>query len=220
MNASVPTFDSPSTIVEYRDHNRAVRPALLPFRPISLRAGGWSMLVGAALVIPSLHFLTWMPPVPGTLVPTGGAALAMGVLLHVLVGPGLEELAYRGLVLQLGRRYLPAWLAVAISTVLFAVPHLSKGVGITLLTIPGGVLLSWMVMRSASLLPGFLCHLTFDFLAIVACCAWQTRSPGVTPSFTAIAGQFPAWTIAPCLLLVGVGVRALGREFARRASAA
>lgn len=216
MNASTSTFPSSSTAVERADR-RAARAPFLPFRPISLRTAGLATLVGTALVIPSLHFLAWMPPVPGALVPTDGAALATGILIHVLLGPAFEELAYRGLLLQLGRRYLPAGLAVAVSTTAFAVPHLSKSVGIALLTVPAGVLLSWMVMRSSSLLPGFLCHLTFNLLAIMACFGWQVSSPGAVPSYPAIAGQFPLWTSVPCLLISGFAVRALAREFARRA---
>src|SRR5262245_57805520 len=143
MNAS--TCLAPSVAIA-RPGSRAPRAPFLPFRPISFRAAVLALVVGAAGVIPAMHFLAWMPPGSGALVPTGGIALVGGMLIHVLVGPGIEELFYRGLLLQLGRRYLPVGLAVAISTIAFAVPHLSKSVGVTLVTLPAGCLISWMVI--------------------------------------------------------------------------
>ena len=89
----------------------------------------------------------------------------MAVVMHVLLGPLLEEVVYRGLFLQLTRRYLPSSIAIILSSAIFAITHLPRGMGTVLVAFPMGCLFAWMVTRSGSLWPGLLCHAVFNYSA-------------------------------------------------------
>lgn len=117
-----------------------------------------------ALALPVLYLLRLLPlPTPDEAVAAQHTArlfLAPGslALKALLLYPLLEEIFYRGLMLQLLRRYLPLWLAVLLPNLLFAFTHVGAGVGNVLFAFIIGLVLSWLVLRSRSLFPSILCH--------------------------------------------------------------
>lgn len=192
MNAST----SLSSAIPARPLPPPARLPLLPFAPVSGRVALCSTLLGAALVIPGVRVLGWMPASYAEL-PVVEGVLAVALLKHVLIGPIIEEVVFRGLLLNLARRYLPAAVAIGLSVALFAIPHLAKNVGVTLLAAPMGCLLAAMVVRSGSLLPGIFCHVGFNLAASLS---FVFLAPAGA-SFAAMAESFPAWTVVVSVVL-------------------
>src|SRR5829696_929502 len=121
MNVSTYPLSAPAPAAG-TDARRLAAP-FVPFTRIPVRTIIWSVLLGIGVVCPLVIGLGWLPvPYNARL-----AALAherwVGYSLHpgalflkaVLIVPLLEEIFYRGLVLQLLRRYSPIWFAVLIS---------------------------------------------------------------------------------------------------------
>jgi hypothetical protein len=135
----------------------------------------------------------------------------------------LEELVYRGLFLQLARRYLPAWLAIVLSSGIFAVTHLPRGLGTVVVAFPLGCLYAWMVIRSRSLYPGFLCHAMFNFAAMFVLAPLfgiDKKVLALAPNTTVphpLTDLFPAWWIVLSVVMAGISFVMLKRQFGRRA---
>ena len=102
------------------------------------------------------------------------APLALRVALVVVVvslGPLVEELLFRGVLLSaLMQRWHAGW-SIAISAMIFAFAHL-PGMGWQWYALPDLTLLAaalaWLRLRSGSLWPGVLAHGTNNLLAVVA----------------------------------------------------
>lgn len=130
------------------------------------------MFGGLALVLPVLFLLALLPL--GHLDPQASEQLNARVMQHflqpwlillkgVLIYPVIEECLYRGLILQLLRRYVPLWVAVAGSTALFALTHLGPSLGSVAFAAVGGAFLAWLAVRTGSLLPGIVAHAAMNF---------------------------------------------------------
>ena len=209
-------------------HNPAYRSQQAPFLPckrISLKAVISALLLGIALTCPAFLFQALFPITRQIQQSNDEVALFPGlaILLHVLLGPLLEEVVYRGLFLQLARRYLPVWVAIAISSAVFAITHFPRGLGTVLLAFPIGCLYAWMVIRSGSLYPGYLCHAMFNFeVMFIISPLFGIRekvlalSPDTKLSLTEV---FPAWWIVLSLAMVIASFVLLAREFTRRENA-
>jgi membrane protease YdiL (CAAX protease family) len=188
----------------------------------------WSLLLGIALLCPALLFLTLFPvslPTP-TQPDTLKFALFPGtmVLLHVLLGPLLEEVVYRGLFLQLARRYMPAWIAIVLSSAIFAATHFMKGAAVTLLAFPMGCLFAWMTLRTRSLFPGFLCHAVFNYVGVLSVVAWLFSTSEKVLAMASntkipVTELFPVWWIVLSIVMTVISSIMLRREFARHAPA-
>ena len=132
----------------------------------------------------------------------GGQSLIATILWVAAIGPVLEELMFRGLVLHvLLRRYSP-WVAIVISSTLFAAIHLNPW------QIPGafggGLLLGWIVVKTRSLWPSVICHALFNGLHYL----WQLLAmdiPGYTSDPPEGALLQPLWLDA-----FGLGFLVLG----------
>src|SRR5215216_672085 len=113
---------SPATRVQSRER-------LFPVGRISWRTALWSPLLGFALVTPAMMAATFFPLTAsdGKQFAQVAAAPFAGFLAHVLFGPAVEELLFRGLMLQLGKRIMPAWVAVVLSAVAFGALHFTLG---------------------------------------------------------------------------------------------
>lgn len=105
-----------------------------------------------------------------------GGATALGlriplVLVVVSVGPLVEELLFRGLLLSALLRRMHAGWAVAISSLLFACVHLPD-LGYLWYAVPNlallAAVLAWLRLRSGSLWPAVLAHGVNNLLAVVA----------------------------------------------------
>ncbi|NTW28297.1 MAG: CPBP family intramembrane metalloprotease [Coriobacteriia bacterium] len=95
---------------------------------------------------------------------TAGAVLA--VALVALVAPVVEELAFRGVVLNaLGEKW-GMWPAIIASALLFAASHLS--LWMLLPTFVLGVALGWIAWTRRSLASAILLHMLYNSAAVVA----------------------------------------------------
>ena len=89
-----------------------------------------------------------------------------GELNACIFGPTIEEICFRGIVLGglLKTRCRP-WLAILISTLLFALLH---GLGANFVTaILFGILVGWLYWRTGSIIPGIIIHITNNSLTAI-----------------------------------------------------
>lgn len=89
-----------------------------------------------------------------------------GALNACIFGPTIEEICFRGIVLSglLKTRCRP-WLAILISTLLFALLH---GLGANFVTaILFGILIGWLYWRTGSIIPGIIIHITNNSLTAI-----------------------------------------------------
>jgi membrane protease YdiL (CAAX protease family) len=218
-----------NTLATAVGRNAAYRSQHAPFLPhqrISLKAAIWSLLLGVALTCPAILFLALFPVSRPTQHNNLEAALFPGlaILLHVLLGPLLEEVVYRGLFLQLARRYLSLWIAIVLSSAVFAVTHLPRDLGTVIAAFPFACLFAWMVFRSGSLYPGYLCHAMFNFSAMFVVSPMFGIGKKVlelTPyTKLPLTEVFPAWWVVLSLFMALTSFVMLEREFTRRQAVA
>lgn len=83
----------------------------------------------------------------------------LGYLTIGIMAPLVEEVIFRGAILRVLRRALPAngsWFAIIITAFLFAIAHgnMEQGVHAFLM----GILLGWLYVHTGSIFPSFVCH--------------------------------------------------------------
>ena len=163
--------------------------ALVPHAPVSFRTAAWSVAAGMSFVIPlgllvaALH----LPAQDAAMQHVSAARLApmathpaLLALHALLIAPLWEEFVYRGLILQMLRRYTPLWFAVLVPTCIFAGIHLPFSYQNAAQAAFVGLASSWLVCRSRSLLPSILFHsginLTSLFILrpLVVSAGWTT----------------------------------------------
>lgn len=83
-----------------------------------------------------------------------------GVVAVVVVAPVVEELIFRGLMLNRLSRVMPGWLAVVLSAAVFGVCH-GHPVWFAY-TFVVGAFFGWIDLRAQSILPSILGHLAFN----------------------------------------------------------
>jgi len=149
-------------------------------------------------------------------------ALALKALL---IMPFLEELFYRGMVLQLLRRFVPTWTAVFVSSAFFGITHVGNGWENAITAFLLGCIFASLVVRTGSLLASMLCHslvnftwlflLTPAFGLLEKLIAWDVSLPlsQVDP-----LTLFPAWWVAASIVLAGVATWMLRKNNPRTAS--
>lgn len=217
-----PSFSTPSASASPTP--RAAAP-FIPHRRISGRTALWSVLLGVGLVAPTL-IIAGLMPLPATPADASRPARFLEFMLHpgilllkaVVLAPLWEEVFYRGVILQLARRYLSPGKALALSAVIFAVPHAGMGFGTAALALLIGVALAWIVVRTGSLYASALCHAAVNF-------SWFfVLGPvfGITDKiihFTAgsaapnpLTDLFPIWWIALSVALIASSFVMLARD--------
>jgi membrane protease YdiL (CAAX protease family) len=147
-------------------------------RPVSERLVSATLAVGLAVVARGLTTvwiylgvqLGFSPPsleTPGLLemFGLGWVGIALAALLLVVVGPLVEELAFRGVVLG-ALSSLGLWPAVLISAVLFAASHAT--VWLLVPTFVLGALAGWLAWTRASVVPAIWLHALYNASAILA----------------------------------------------------
>ena len=98
-----------------------------------------------------------------------GSLVAGFVFLACIAAPFFEELAFRGFVFNALLRYLPAWLAVPFSGLLFGCAHWLPGnLGAIAPLAAVGMVLAALYYRTTSLIPVMLAHALFNSLTVVA----------------------------------------------------
>jgi membrane protease YdiL (CAAX protease family) len=194
------------------------RIPFIPCRKISGRTVIWSIFLGLTLACPALVLLALFPVSQeahqGALKSASKPLFA--ILTSIIVGPLLEEVIYRGLILQLARRYAPVWAAIVLSSAVFAATHLVKGAAVTLLAFPMGCLFAWMVVQRGSLYSAFLCHAAFNFAAFASGSLFGinekilAHTPGST--FNLLTELFPVWWILLSVVMARVSISMFARE--------
>jgi membrane protease YdiL (CAAX protease family) len=197
----------------------------LPHAPISLRTAVWATLTGVALAMPVSALITLLP-LPGPdadMVRVNASRIAplyvqpWWIALHALViAPLWEEGVYRGLMLQMLRRYVPTWLAVAIPTFIFAGTHFSFSYHNVIFAAVVGLGFTRLALSSRSLYPAMLCHAGVNLAALFI----------LRPIFDAAGlNHAGAWhepltvlLLVSSLALLIAGIRALAEENAPRAT--
>ena len=89
-----------------------------------------------------------------------------GALNACIFGPLIEEICFRGIVLDglLKMRCRP-WLAILLSSLLFALLH---GLGANFVTaLLFGILVGWLYWRTGSIIPGLIIHVTNNSLTAI-----------------------------------------------------
>lgn len=123
-----------------------------------LRARAW---VWVAVVVPS-GLTLWSIDRDDVL--ESGLALSLGVLVISLIIGFSEELLFRGVILTAMRdRYGKEWVAVLITTAVFALSHFPGGVPNVLSTLVTGFLFYWMRRVSGGIVVPALVHSVYDF---------------------------------------------------------
>jgi membrane protease YdiL (CAAX protease family) len=182
-----------------------------------------------AITLPTIWLTSLIPGVsPGAQAVEAHAQVKAAFYLHpgmtavraLLIYPLLEELFYRGLVMQLLRRYLPTWVAVGFPTLFFAVTHMGSGLPNVVFAFAVGLFFSWLVIKTGSLYSSILCHAAINLTALFV----------LNPMLDAHGYTRPEdfYRMPPLLMLVGSlallkwGVQILERETtpAQRAFAA
>lgn len=139
------------------------------------------------------------------------------IALHGLViAPLWEEFVYRGLILQMLRRYCPLWVAVLVPTFIFAGIHFTFSYQNAVQAALVGLFFAWLAIRSRSLLTNVLCHAgvnlgaLFVWRPMVIAQGWTAKADLLHPLSLAL--------IAGSLIGLIVATRALRTEFKSRAA--
>jgi membrane protease YdiL (CAAX protease family) len=156
---------APRRTAEERRHRLRLWP---PVRNINAEAGSLSVwLVGFLLV---LLYVAWvatarLSPLPDLAAyPTTSYRWSMFIMGGVLAGV-VEEAAYRGY-MQTGLEKVDPANALVITSLVFAVSHITHGIGAVLLLGPGlfvaAMLYGILARRTGTILPGMLIHVLGD----------------------------------------------------------
>lgn len=142
--------------------------------------GGWStwaVLAGVACsIVPLLATQLWyagvdaglLPPeafIPSAAMASDPVRVGLDIGVTVALAPVVEEFAYRGLLLEGLRGYLPDAVALVLSSLVFAVMHDYALEGTVLMTVIG-LVLGLLRLRTGSLLAPLACHVTINVLAV------------------------------------------------------
>lgn len=158
--------------------------------------------LGGGVVLSEIeNWVRWLiPPTPlfrELMTSLGRGSLPLAFLSVAVVAPLCEELIFRGVFLRGFLENYRAWTAILLSSLLFAVVHLNPWQGVSAFGL--GMLLSWFVVRTGSLVPAIAGHVMNNAVAVVGL-RLSARIPGLT-----MDGFLPLW-----LTLLGVFVTAGG----------
>ncbi len=122
-------------------------------------------------------------------------------LASVIAAPILEELLFRGIILEgFLKNYSPRK-AIIWSSVIFGIAHLNPWQAIGAILI--GIFISWIYVKTKSLIPGIMIHFTNNFLAFMLT-AYSTNSSFYFSDF------FESTLSYSILLIVGLGTFIVG----------
>ena len=198
---------------------------LLPKARVSFRVVVWAAVTGMAIAVP-VCYLALAAPIPlpdaSEIAKTAHhiASMPPGLwfLVAVVVAPLWEEFLFRGVVLQLCRRYMRQWVAVLVVTTIFALGHIRVSPQNVIVAFFIGLYMAWLMIRSGSLYPGIVGHAGANFF-------WNfvfKYVPGVSDD----AGRELLVQPLVLLILIGsivafvVGIKILRAEFDRAAEKA
>jgi uncharacterized protein len=129
----------------------------------------WAWGVGGYLVaLPLVILVSWVnqkiwqgqggsnPILPIVMEGKDPTAMAIFLITAAIAAPLFEEFLFRGFLLSSLTRYFPTWGAIVLSSLIFAVAHLSLSEVLPLMTL--GIVLGFVYTRSQNLLSSMLLH--------------------------------------------------------------
>ena len=153
-----------------RDFGLAVRPVDIPFGLLAGVAGQAVVSGGYALLDRLAGGLDTDQTARAISAKGTGAGVLAVLLLFAVVGPFVEELFFRGLLLRAMERVTKRPVALVVTSFIFA------GIHFELLLLPGlfvaGLLFGYLAQRSGRLGPAIFAHVGFNAATIVAL-AWS-----------------------------------------------
>ncbi|AOY83105.1 MAG: CPBP family intramembrane metalloprotease [Moorea sp. SIO1G6] len=124
--------------------------------------GGYLIALPLVIVVSLINQQLWQgnggsnPLLPLALEGQDSIALTIFFLTAAVAAPVFEEIIFRGFLLPSLTRYLPVWGAIALSSLIFAIAHLSLSEVLPLATL--GIVLGFVYTRSRNLLAPMLLH--------------------------------------------------------------
>ena len=103
----------------------------------------------------------------GTYWESSSIDIALLFLSVAIVTPIVEELMFRGYILDAINRKHSEWTAIIWSSILFGLLHLLGGVFYAGSALIGGLIYGWIRVRTGSLLTPIACHMIWNMLALV-----------------------------------------------------
>ena len=103
----------------------------------------------------------------GTYWESSSIDIALLFLSVAIVTPIVEELMFRGYILDAINRKHSEWTAIIWSSILFGLLHLLGGVFYAGSALIGGLIYGWIRVRTGSLLTPIACHMIWNILALV-----------------------------------------------------
>jgi membrane protease YdiL (CAAX protease family) len=190
--------------------------AVLPHAPISFRTIYWLFFISLALVVwasllyhfgqnleareamDSANWHVWI-----------AQRLTLKALLFRQGNWVVEELIFRGLLLQVLRRYCPLWLALLVSAVLFSLIHLSKGPSTMTVAFVMSYYFAWLMIRTNSIYAPIVAHWALDFSGLYVIFPLLAASGRIN----AAGFSFPLWAWVLSAAVIVTGIFVLRREF-------
>lgn len=212
MNISIPSSSRPA--YDY-----------LPFKRISLPTVGWAVAIGVALVLPASYVIHYGLPLPAASAIQlatktklmSSTPLWLLAMKSLVIYPVLEECIYRGMILQVLRRYLPLWAALVPPTLLFGITHLGSSPTNAVFAGLVGLAFTWLAVRSGSLLTSMLCHSAVNlfvvFLLPLIVRLFGAQATAASPDF--LTHPLPLALLAGSVAVLVAGTWKLRAEFRR-----
>ncbi len=162
-----------------------------------------------------LEILGWIPlPEPMqqgiTEVFSGNRVLVF--LIVVVIGPCVEELLFRGWMLQSFLRRYSVRKSILISTLFFAIIHVHPWYAAVM--VPLGIFFAWLVIKTGSLIPSILSHSVFNVTAVFLVDSVSSLL-GYDPEAIRNQGHFPLPLLGAASVLTAVGGLILHRKMAQ-----
>ena len=135
--------------------------------PIVVTIIGWILTIIYAVVWIGIFGEPSINTDMGTDWESSSIDIALLFLSVAIVTPIVEELMFRGYILDAINRKHSDWTAIIWSSILFGLLHLFGGVFYIGSALIGGIIYGWIRMRTGSLLPSIASHMMWNTLALV-----------------------------------------------------
>lgn len=120
-----------------------------------------------------------------------------------------EELIFRGMLLQVLRRYCPLWLALLASAALFTLTHLSKGPSTMAVAFVMSYYFAWLMIQTRSIYAPIVAHWAIDFSGLYVSFPLMAASGRISHG----AFSYPPWAWVISAVVIIAGLLVLRREF-------
>lgn len=143
--------------------------------------GGYCVALPLVLVVSLINQFIWQgqggsnPILPIALENKDGIALLVFFLTASIAAPLYEEILFRGFLLPSLTRYFPVWGSIIISSLLFALAHLSLSEVLPLATL--GMIMGFVYTRSRNILSSMLLHCLWNSGTLISLYILGSVSP-------------------------------------------